>query len=212
MGLGAYYQRNLRPKAMATATGSLFGQLGLFAEGVLSQGMDRTRVQEAPGAPGSFQTFTDTTTPTFSGTIGARYLQADWHVTVIFQYYYNGQGYGDAATESAAVTAYALQQGAPPAGPALSSTDVFQPGRHYLAGLASWTDILASNVDLALFTEANLSDGSGVMSPSISYTPFRGFMLTFAPYVSYGGNGTELVSMFGRFSLSLKLTVATGSF
>jgi hypothetical protein len=83
---------------------------------------------------------------------------------------------------------------------------------HYLAGLASWTDILASKVDLALFSEANLSDGSVVISPSVSYTPFRGFTLTCAPSVSYGADGTELVTMFGRFSLSLKLTAATGSF
>jgi hypothetical protein len=213
MGLGAYYQRSQRPKAMATATGSLFGRLGLFAEGILSQGMDRTRVQEQAGAPGSFQTFTDTTTPTFSGTIGARWLQSDWHISLVLQYYYNGQGYADAAAEGAAMAAYSLQQqGTPPAGPLLSPTDVFQPGMHYLAGCAAWTDILASKVDLALFAEANLGDGSGVMSPSISYTPFRSLTLTFAPYVSYGGDGTEFVSMFGRFSLSLKLTVGTGSF
>jgi hypothetical protein len=213
MGLGGYYQRSQRPKAMVTATGSLFGRLGLFAEGVVSQGMDRTRVQQQAGAPGSFQTFIDTTTPTVSGTVGARWMQSDWHILLVVQYFYNGQGYTDAAAEGTAMAAYSLQQqGTPPVGPLLYPTDVFQPGMHYLAGRASWTDILASKVDLALFAEANLGDGSGVVSPSISYTPFRGFMLTFAPYISYGADGTELVSMFGRFSLSLKLTVATGSF
>jgi hypothetical protein len=210
MGLGAYYQRSQRPKAMMTATGSLFGQIGLFAEGVLSRGMDKVRVQEQAG---TFLTTIDDTTPVFSGTLGARWLQSDWYISLVVQYYYNGQGYADAASERAAVAAYALKlQGSPPTGPALSSTDVFQPGRHYLAGLATWTDILASRVDLALFAEANVSDGSGVVSPSVSYTPFRGFMLTFAPSMTYGENGTELVAMFGRFSLSLKLTVAAGSF
>lgn len=213
IGIGAYYQNNQRPKAMMTATGSLFGQLGLFAEGVLSRGMDRILVQETAGAPGTFQTSTDTTNPTLSGTIGARWLQTDWHLSFTAQYYYNGQGYADYAGERAASSAYGLQlQGMPPFGPALSQADVFQLGRHYLAGLASWTDILGSRVDLALFYEGNLSDGSGVTSPSISFTPFRFFTLTFAPYISYGGDDTEFVSLFGRFSLSMKLTIGTVSF
>jgi hypothetical protein len=213
IGVGAYYQKNQRPKAMITATGSVFGQLGLFAEGVLSRGVDRVLVQETSGAPGAFLTSADTTTPTFSGTIGARYLQADWHVSVSAQYYYNGPGYADAAGERAAIAAYGLQlQGTPPAGPQLSPSDIFQPGRHYCAGLVSWTDILGSKVDLALFYEGNLSDGSGVTSPSIAFTPFRYLTMTFAPYITYGGDGTEFVSMFGRLSLSMKLTLGTGSF
>ena len=213
IGIGAYYQRDQRPKVMMTATGSIVGQIGLFAEGVLSRGRDRVIVQEVPGAPGTFTTSTDTTTPTFSGTVGARYLQADWHISAIVQYFYNGQGYRDAAGENAANAAYALQiQGTPPGGPRLLPTDVFQPGTHYLAGLVSWTDILGSKVDLGLFSEANLSDGSGVVSPSVSFTPFRSFTAVFAPYISYGPDNTEFVTQFGRFSLSLKLTIGTVSF
>jgi hypothetical protein len=198
---------------MMTATGSLFGQLGLLAEGVLRRGMDTVVVQESTSAPGTFLSSIDTATPTFSGTIGVRYLQADWHISFIAQYCYNGQGYADSAGERAAKAAYTLQaQGTPPLGPQLSQSDAFQPGRHYLAGQISWTDILSSRVDLAVFYEGNLSDGSGVTSPSISFTPFRNFMLTFAPWISYGADNTEFVSMFGRFSLSLKLTMGAGSF
>jgi hypothetical protein len=192
LGVGAYYQRNQRPKAMMTATGSAFGQLGLFAEGVLSRGVDRVLVQETPGAPGAFLTSTDATTPIFSGTIGSRWLQTDWHVSATVQYYYNGEGYDS------------QPQGISPLAP-LS-------GRHYAAGQVSWTDILGSKVDLALFYEGNLSDGSGVTSPSIAFTPFRYLTMTFAPYITYGGDGTEFVSMFGRLSLSMKLTLGTGSF
>ena len=42
IGVGGYYQRAQRPKAMMTATGSLFGTLGIFGEGVVSYGSDRT--------------------------------------------------------------------------------------------------------------------------------------------------------------------------
>ena len=109
IGVGAYYQKDQGPKAMVTATGSVFGQIGLFGEGVFSRGMDRVIVQESSGAPGTVTTFTDTTTPAFSGTIGARYLQADWHISAVVQYYFNGQGYRDAAGENTANAAYALQ-------------------------------------------------------------------------------------------------------
>jgi hypothetical protein len=168
VGVGAYYQKDQDPKAMVTATGSLFSQLGVFAEGVL----DDTLV--------------------FSGTAGTRWLQADWHISATVQYYYNGEGYTGQF------------QGSSPAAP-LS-------GKHYLAGQVSWTDILASKVDLALFTEANLGDGSVVMSPSVAFTPFRSFTITFAPYVSFGPDDTELVTQFGRLSLSMKIAAGTGSF
>jgi hypothetical protein len=161
LGVGGYYQKDQGPRGMITATGSILGQLGLFAEGVVS-----------------------TSTPAFSGTIGARYLQADWHLSAVVQYLYKD----------------------------LPELDMSQPGRHYLAGMLGWTDILASRVDLGLFSEANLSDGSVVLSPSIAYTPFRGFTVTLAPYVSFGPDNTEFVSQFGRLSLSLKITAGAGSF
>ncbi len=213
VGLGAFYQKSRRPKAMATVTGSVFGTIGFFGEGVLSCGKDRILADAVPGAPGVFLTSRDRTTPTFSGTIGARYLQPDWHVSITAQYYYNGQGYADAAQEQAAIAAYILQlQGMPPIGPQLAAADVLQTGMHYIAGLVSWNDILGSKVDLSLFYEGNLSDGSGVASPSIAFTPFRHFTLAFAPYFSYGPDNTELVSLFGRLSLSLKLTLGESPF
>ena len=50
VGVGGYYQRAQRPKAMMTATGSLFGTLGIFGEGVVSYGSDRTFAGALPGA------------------------------------------------------------------------------------------------------------------------------------------------------------------
>ncbi len=202
-----------RPKAVATVTGSVLGNIGVFGEGVLSYGRDRILVRESPGVPGAYLTSADETTPFFNGTIGFKYLQADWHVSVTVQYYYNGQGYADGDRRRDAVAAYTLQlQGAPPAGPSLSASDVLQTGMHYVAGLASWTDILASKVDLALFFEGNLSDGSGVVGPGVAYTPFRYLALAFTPYFGFGPDDSEFVSLFGRFSLSLKLTLGEGAF
>ncbi len=210
IGLGGYYQRNQRPKAMTTVSGSLFGLFGVFGEGVVSYGSDRVLV----GAGGPY---TDTTTPYFSGTVGASYVEGQQHVAVFVQYYYNGQGYADLAGEKAAGAAYGAQQavlgsGGTPTGPLLSPSDLMLPGRHYLAASVAWTDIRASNVDLGLFYEGNLGDGSGVVSPYVSYTPFPYCTLTVAPYVAYGASGSELVGQFGYFALSFKLTVGEGDF
>lgn len=199
---------------MMTATGSVFGKLGVFGEAVVSSGADRVFVELDPAVPGSYQTYTDTTTPYFSGTVGLKYVQPDWHVLITGQYYYNGQGYADAGLEQAAFAAYRMQLAgsAPAAGPLLSPTDVFPAGKHYLAGLAKWSDILGSGVALSFFYEGNVSDGSGVISPGIAYTPFEYVTLTIAPYLTYGDVGTELVSYFGKLSLSLMVTIGQGSF
>ncbi len=225
IGIGGYYQKNQRPKAMVTATGSLFGKIGVFGEGVVSYGADRAFVEQGLTTIATspiplvvpYQSYADTTTPYFSGTIGGSYLQPDWHFSLFAQYYYNGQGYSSAALEQGALALYGAQQqailmGIQPPGPQLSVSDLIQPGRHYLAGAMSWTDIRSSGVDLGLFYEGNLSDGSGVISPSVAYTPFQYFTLSLAPYMSYGAQHTEFVSLFGYLSLSLKLTVGEGAF
>ena len=76
----------------------------------------------------------------------------------------------------------------------------------------TWTDIRASNFDLGIFYEGNLSDGSGVASPYAAWTPIQYCTLTIAPFVGYGEPGSEFVSKFGYFALSLKVTVGEGAF
>jgi len=217
VGLGGYYQKDQRPKAMTTVTGSLFGTFGIFGEGVVSYGSDRVLAQPVAGSPGVYQAATDTTTPYFSGTVGASYENGSQHISAFVQYYYNGQGYSDLSQEQAAVGLYGTQQaalaaGSTLAGPLLSPTDLLLPGRHYLAASVAWTDIRASNVDLGLFYEGNLSDSSGVVSPFISYTPFLNCTVTVAPYIGHGDTGSEFVTRFGYFALSLKVMIGEGGF
>jgi hypothetical protein len=210
IGVGGYYQKDQRPKAMVTATGSAFGKIGVFGEGVASYGSDRVLVEQATS-------YTDTTTPYFSGTVGASYAESSQHLAVYVQYYFNGQGYSGLSQERGAVDLYNSQQsalaaGGQPSGPLLSAVDLLAPGRHYIACAVSWKDIRASDFDIGLFYEGNLSDGSGVASPYAAWTPFQYFTITVAPYIGYGDSGSEFVTKFGYFALSLKVTVGEGAF
>ncbi|HUX52412.1 MAG TPA: hypothetical protein VMW73_16605, partial [Spirochaetia bacterium] len=110
LGVGGYFQRTQRPKLMATATGSLW-KLNLFGEAVLSYGRDANLVVAAPLVPPLYVAVgpADTTTPYFSGTVGASYTNADLNLNLFGQYYYNGQGYADGATEEAAIKLYHYQ-------------------------------------------------------------------------------------------------------
>ena len=210
IGVGGYYQRNQRPKAMMTATGSI-GKIGVFGEAVVSQGADGTLVRKSGTSLLGYETYTDTTTPYFSGTAGFSYVQADWHLSLYGQYYYNGQGYADPSLEKEAYTLYAMQiltpAGSPaPVSPALSLQDLQQPGRHYGAAVASWSNIRDSNVSLSLFWEGNLSDGSGIVSPSVSYQPFDYASFTAATHVAYGGDGTPFMQA-GHMPVSFELSL-----
>jgi hypothetical protein len=69
IGLGAFYRAgDVRPKAVATVTGSILGGIGIFGEGVLGRGRDRIVVSGVSGSPGAYLTSSDATTPVFSGT------------------------------------------------------------------------------------------------------------------------------------------------
>ncbi len=208
-GLGGYYQRNQRPKAMVTATGSI-GKIGVFGEAVVSRGADGTLVRQG-GAMG-YETYTDTTTPYFQGTVGFNYMQSDWHLSLYGQYYYNGQGYADPTLEKEAYILYAGQvAGTLPVSPQLSLQDLQLPARNYGAAVASWSNIKDSNVTLSLFWEGNFTDGSGIVSPSVSYKLFDHASLTAATHIAYGGQSTQFMQT-GHMSVSLQASLGTGDF
>ncbi|HUZ18076.1 MAG TPA: hypothetical protein VMV68_06795, partial [Spirochaetia bacterium] len=146
LSLAGYYQKDRRPKAMVMASGSLW-KLSVFGEGVVSYGADHTLV-EAGAIPGTYATYTDDTTPYFTGTVGFSYLQADYHLSLFAQYLYNGQGYSNPdLVNGGYLLLGTVSVGS--GGPALTASDLTQPGRHYGAAVASWSNINDSNFTLA---------------------------------------------------------------
>ena len=181
-GVGGYLQKNQGSKALVTASGSIAGKLGVYGEAVV-------------------QKRTGTGTSDLLSTVGLNYIDSGDHVALNAQYYFNGPGSDSLTAERGALAAL----------PA-SASDQNQMGRHYLGASAAWTDIRASNIDLGVFYEGNLSDGSGVIGPSAAYSPFTRFTVSLTPYFAYGEKDSEFVRSFGYTALALKVSIGTGDF
>lgn len=80
LGFGGLYKYESAPKAMLTASGSIFkGKVSVFGEGVFQYGADSEWAAEA-----------DDKTALFKGTAGFSYYWKDPKITLMGQYYYNG--------------------------------------------------------------------------------------------------------------------------
>lgn len=212
IGLGAYYRGGDAPAAMATLTTTL-GDFDVFAEGILSYGSNRTFVVEDPVALPfgvATRTYDDVLYP--SATAGARYRYADdrsrFDVTVSAQYLYNGQGYKDAgllASQPAGVSAL-LASGE------LSKSDLVQRGRHYGALSTVWTEMFGSDLTLSSLWLANLSDGSGMVSPSIRWSFSDELRLSLKVSLLYGDAGAEYSPRGEAAVVSLSAILGSGSF
>jgi hypothetical protein len=213
--IAAHYQQDLAPKAMLTAIGPL-GDLDLFAEGVFSYGSDRTMVREQSGSPGSYETYKENDLLHFSGTAGLRYIK-DFEdnagtFSAAAQYLFQSDGYQDAELVEEAAALYALQEaGAVGNDPVLAPRDLFRPGRHYVAASLSYSDIFQSDIGISLLYQMNISDGSGIFLPTLSFAPIDHMKLSLSSGLAYGNDNREFTSS-GKFSLSATVRLGTGNF
>jgi hypothetical protein len=202
LGIGAYYRPDLklRPKGLFTLTGSI-RDVDLFGEAVLQWGSDRTYIRT--GLP--YATYRREEELFFSGTVGVIYLNADWNLALYAQYYYNGIGYQDFPVDPA-VSLLALASGD------LTAADLLYRDRHYLAASATWSEILNSDFAVGLLYLANLSDGSGQLTPTVSWQPWDYFQLSLGVLWAYGQPGDELAPDGRSYGVSIGATLGNGKF
>jgi hypothetical protein len=201
LGIGAFYQIDLTPKGMLTLTGPL-RDLDLFAEAMIQWGSDRTYVRSAGAFP-FYETYTIEDELLFSGTAGFSYINADWDLSLFAQYFFNGQGYEDGLPSAAG---FAFDAGA------ISRADLLNPGRHYLAASIAWSELLDSDFSLSLLYLANLSDRSGLITPTVSWTPIDHVSLSTGPRITYGQAGSEYAPLGGGLAWRLTATLGSGRF
>ena len=211
LGAGGLVQADLVPKAIATATGAV-GDFDLFAEVVIQRGTERNLV-ELDGAGRLRVTSRDARADEWfpAATVGALYFAAEPAIVLAAQYYYNPLGYPDSAALAPARAALRAPGGAGPprSGPRPEAVDLLFFGRHYAGASAAWNGIADSDLGASVFWLANLSDGSGIVRPSLSYRVLEYARLSLGASLGYGTGATEYGE---RVAFTLGAALGVGSF
>ena len=227
IGMGGFWQRNVAPKALLSATGAVW-KFNLFGEAVASWGSDKQWVDSItlPLSATSVKTSKDDDGVYFSGTAGFQYSDTTNNYSVTAQYFYNGNGYSYSRRKDLINDARSMLSRLSGTSAEAAMTGVFkglmyQSGEHYAGLYLGKTKFLSDDLTLGLLTIANLSDISGFTQPSASYTFFKGFSGSLNPTfywaapVLWGANSdAEYVVMTDgpSMTLSFKASLGGGSF
>ncbi|MCX7025907.1 MAG: hypothetical protein NT061_00130 [Spirochaetes bacterium] len=221
LGLGAYYRYDTAERVMATVSGPL-GDLDIFSEAMASRGSSKTFVTSiVTSSP-----FVTNSTASqhrdsfyFSASAGALYSSPKDNITAIAQYYYNGEGYSDSSrtTLVADANAVLVAVASSPTNYAKVSQAlaglIYGSGQHYAALSFSKSKLIGDDVSASVIAVANLSDGSGIVKPNISWAPLDYLTLSLSPLFVFGPTDGEYTFLAGgdKATLSLGLVVS-GSF
>jgi hypothetical protein len=214
VGLGAYYRYDTAERAMLTLTGPL-GDFDVFGEAMVSRGSAKTYVTGiAPNGTISYRAPGDVRESLFfSASAGFLYNNSNENLTIVGQYYYNGEGYAPTDKETLVDDAYiavALNPASSAQLLAALSGLISGSGQHYAALMLSKGELFTiEDLSASVIAMANLSDLSGLVKPSISWSVTDNFKLTLSPMFLFGPSGSGEFSMAGDLvNLSLGASVS----
>ncbi len=221
LGISGYYRYDTAERAAVTLTGPL-GDFDVFAEGVVARGSPkRFYTSFTSTSPYYSAVSADDVRKTFypSGTLGFLYNDQNNNITVIAQYYYNGEGYSDSdrttlfnsfKSQPAPIQAAILLA---IANGSIKDFPLFT-GQHYAAANLSFSEIGGSDFSASATGIMNISDLSGLVQPSLSWEIADYLTLTFSTTFGFGADNTEYGLLFhGRpVIIGLSLSAGTGNF
>lgn len=194
--LGGYYQKDLAPKAVAGYSTGI-GKVQVFTDQVVSWGLDSARLTESEefyDGSGVYGTDKPDWGLFWGATLGALYVNNDWHFTGYAEYLYNGAGTDDphyiekwiARYGAETVTGSTLDA-------TLVATDLFgYLGRHNSALSLSWSELFGNDkLSASVLWLQNWVDFSGMASPSVTISPFDHFAIVAGISVIWGRDETE---------------------
>jgi hypothetical protein len=219
IGIGGYYKYDHPPRAMLTASGSIW-KLNVFGEAVGAWGSDKSFVTDVFGLPPFFSTEERKDQLYFSGTAGFSYSDSENHWSIAAQYLYDGEGYADADRKALIDDARANQSAIEamlPAGTSFSDILkglILKSGRHYAALNASKSELISKDLSVGLTVLANLSDFSGFANPSITWKLFDKTSVDLSATFVFGAGDSEYVVLNEGTALTLgvKASLGSGSF
>ncbi len=214
IGIGGVYNKDKSPEAMLTLTTSV-SDFNIFGESVFSYGSDKKFIEEVDKSveyPLGLRVVDKDDQYFYSGTIGVMYNHTDeegnFSYNLALQYYYNGYGYDDQTL----FKDKAKEIGMLVANGELSASDISLPGKHYAAFSISWNKLLNTDFNLSLFWMGNLSDGSGKVTPKISYDWIDRASVSFSVPFTYGEEGYQFSKNGDIVELSLRFSFGSGDF
>ena len=229
LGFGAYYQRDLAPRAVATLSTTI-GDFAVFGEGVASWGSDRVFVRPSKDQSAAeadeeddllivLDTYEVTDRPFFSATIGTNYMHEfdndAGSFMFIGQYFYNGEGYNNDVPgllkaayrllQNTGENGLALPAEEQPEGyedpPAPGTGDLVNFGRHYLGAMVSWSSIFDTDLSFSTLAIANMTDLSGMVLPNLSYRIMDYISVGAGMRLTFGEVGDEYTNPMALFGL-----------
>ena len=222
LSLGGFYQADSAPKLVATInTGLGFlnlpvdGTIDVFTEAIVSRGSDALQ-----GNGTSTAVLTGTTTYAnlsdwpdqayYTGTAGLNYVNNSYNFSIRTEYLYNpfGSSEKDAAsriygTYYATQANFFLPDGADNSSDkTLGTSNLLYTGIHNVTGLFDMTDIDGSKLEFSTLAQANLSDGSGWVTPYFTIYPWTQLGLKAGTQIVWGENGTQYPMQFQTYNSS----------
>ncbi len=190
LGFGAYYRYDNPPAAMVTFSSGI-GEIGLFGEAVLQYGSNKTFIT---GTSAPFGTITYDDKFFFLGTIGGNFTysapESDFSLSILAQYFYNGEGYANTDFYDGVPTLLFSES--------ITIKDILNPGMHYVASNISFT--FTKNLSVSVLLLGNMTDFSGIVQPSITYNGIKNFKVSLSSGITYGKDGTEFTQDFTSLS------------
>ncbi len=198
--VGAFYQRNLAPKLVAGYSTGI-GKVQVFTDQALSWGLDSARLTDdletgLIGYPEVYQTEKPDDGLFYSATLGAMYVNNDWHLTAYGEYLFSTAASADSKYLEKMLTRYGLEQD-PGSGLAasLAVSDLFgYLSRHNSALSLSWSELFGNeDLSASVLYLQNWVDGSLMVAPSFTVTPFKHFSIEYGLTLVRGSDNSEWV-------------------
>ena len=181
--VAAFYGWNDHPRALVMATTGI-GSFNLYGEGVLKYGSERYFISKNGSAAMSAWSGTQKSDQFFfSGTLGGYYQDSNNNLSISAQVYYNGESQSD-ITASEAYTYYLAHS---------SEADRMRLSAFYAGASVSKSKLLTDDLSASFYAVANLSDLSGMVVPSLSYSFSDYSSVKLSATFTFGSTGGEFL-------------------
>ncbi len=222
IGIGGYYRYDTAERGMLTLTGPV-GPFDFFGEAMISRGTAKTFVESIQTTLPYSITLSNQDDNRedlfFSASVGFLYSNSNEKTSFLAQYFFNGEGYGPFKREALITDGKAaiFNAGGPESliGQGLSSALaglLLGSGQHYAAVNLSKGEAIWEDLSVSILALANLSDFSGIIKPSATWSVSDNFSINASPTFVFGPEDGEYSFLAGgpktTFTLGAKLSGA----